>query len=172
LHMPDMDGLAVVRALRELSADARVLIFTADLRPSAEAEALAAGACALLPKPASRASLAEALARHAPRVSGAGQASARAPLVALFARTYPVEVSQLRQAVAAGDARAYGELLHGLRGASALLGFAEVAALCEAGEEGLTLGQVARLEDECGKAVAGRAHALDSALTFPRARTP
>src|SRR5690606_29061500 len=28
LHMPDMDGLAVVRALRELSADARVLIFT------------------------------------------------------------------------------------------------------------------------------------------------
>jgi len=51
LHMPDMDGLAVLRALRASALDLPVIVITAHDEPGVRAACLAAGANAYLSKP-------------------------------------------------------------------------------------------------------------------------
>jgi signal transduction histidine kinase/CheY-like chemotaxis protein len=67
LHLPGMDGIALLRALRSLDADGRprtpVLVATADVLPEDQAAALAAGAEGVLHKPFDAAGLLAAVAR-------------------------------------------------------------------------------------------------------------
>jgi CheY-like chemotaxis protein len=51
LRMPGMDGLGLLRALKQLSASTPVIIFTAYATDATAQEALAAGASAFLAKP-------------------------------------------------------------------------------------------------------------------------
>jgi CheY-like chemotaxis protein len=51
LHMPDMDGLGVLRELRAREIDLPVIIITAHDEPGVRADCLAVGASAYLPKP-------------------------------------------------------------------------------------------------------------------------
>jgi CheY-like chemotaxis protein len=59
LRMPRMDGLALLRALKQLSTSTPVIVFTADATEATAQEALAAGASAFLAKPFSGSELLE-----------------------------------------------------------------------------------------------------------------
>lgn len=59
LRMPGLDGLALLRAIKRVSPDTPVVIFTAYASDSAAGEAIRAGATAFLPKPFSAAQLLE-----------------------------------------------------------------------------------------------------------------
>ncbi len=52
LSMEDITGVDVLRALKLVDADARVVVVTADIQRSTEEAVLAAGADRLVPKPA------------------------------------------------------------------------------------------------------------------------
>src|SRR5690606_14884248 len=131
----------------------RVVIFTADERPSVNEECLAAGAAEVLRKPADASDLARVLRRAQ---SDSPKATARdARLVAVFAETYPKEIAALRRALEVGDHATCDDILHGLVGASALLGFTEVATLCREMKGRLTTDALERLEASCALAAAG-----------------
>jgi CheY-like chemotaxis protein len=51
LVMPGMDGLVVLRELRQFCSESRVVILSAYIEPDREAEAFRLGAVAVLPKP-------------------------------------------------------------------------------------------------------------------------
>ena len=53
LSMEDIGGVDVLRALRQLDGEARVIVVTADVQRSTEEAVLAAGAERVVPKPAS-----------------------------------------------------------------------------------------------------------------------
>lgn len=153
LHMPAMDGLETTRRIRALGTVPRVVIFTADERPSVNEECLAAGAAEVLRKPADASDLARVLRRAQ---SDSPKATARdARLVAVFAETYPKEIAALRRALDVGDHATCDDILHGLVGASALLGFTEVATLCREMKGRLTTDALERLEASCALAAAG-----------------
>lgn len=157
LHMPGMDGVATVRALRALEAPPHVVVFTADQRPGVEETVRAAGAAALLLKPATLDALADTLRRFGRRGSAAS-APARGQLVTLFSQTYPGELAQLRRAVAEKDDAACDELLHGMVGASALLGFTDVARRCDEVRAQRTTEAIDRLEAACASATEEHEH--------------
>lgn len=51
LTMPDLNGLEVLKRLRELDPAARVIVASADIQSGTQAEARELGACAYLTKP-------------------------------------------------------------------------------------------------------------------------
>ncbi len=163
LHLPDMDGLRVVRALRDCACAPRVVVFTADDRPGLREACLQAGADDLLLKPASIEELARTLragalgVRPASKGPGPGHGEGPSPreqLLQEFVRTYPGEIGQLRRALEVGDDAACDGVLHGLLGAGALLGLPEVTRLCREAQGGLTPEVLTRLEAACVAAAA------------------
>ena len=80
LHMPQMDGLTTANRIRDLdssSADARIMILTADTRPEEQSRLLNAGMDQVLTKPIAIADLAGAISgqssRHDARPKSPGQ---------------------------------------------------------------------------------------------------
>jgi len=70
LAMPGMDGLAVLRAIRTLPVHTAVVVISAHIEPSGEAEAKRLGAAAVLSKPSNIGELlrlCSELSHHSPR---------------------------------------------------------------------------------------------------------
>ena len=70
LAMPGMDGLAVLRAIRTLPMHTAVVVISAHIEPSGEAEAKRLGAAAVLSKPSNIGELlrlCSELSHHSPR---------------------------------------------------------------------------------------------------------
>jgi hypothetical protein len=129
-----------------------VIACTADGRASIREDCLAAGAADFVLKPASVGELAAAVLRQA--VPAAERKVPTRALAFEFARSYPNELEQMRRALAEGEHASCHELLHGLLGASALLGFSAVVESCRAAQTGLTLDDIDRIERDCMSAVA------------------
>ncbi len=70
LHMPGMDGHALIRALRERGATLRIVVMTADVMMSERERCMEAGADAFVTKPLRLAALREALAPVSSGVAG------------------------------------------------------------------------------------------------------
>ncbi|MBI3547878.1 MAG: response regulator [Elusimicrobia bacterium] len=51
LHMPDLDGVSVLREMRDVDASVRIIIMTADLLETRSKLAMEEGACDFVPKP-------------------------------------------------------------------------------------------------------------------------
>lgn len=51
LRLPDMNGLEVIRAVREIDTDAAIILCTSHGTPELYAQALALGACGVIAKP-------------------------------------------------------------------------------------------------------------------------
>jgi len=62
LTMGDMDGLEVLRRIRDLVSDARIIVVSADIQKSTAESVLASGATQFLGKPAGRDAIIEAVA--------------------------------------------------------------------------------------------------------------
>jgi two-component system chemotaxis response regulator CheY len=62
LTMGDMDGLDVLRRVRELAPDARVIVVSADIQRTTAESVMAAGAVLFLGKPATREEIVDAVA--------------------------------------------------------------------------------------------------------------
>ena len=157
LHMPEMDGIATTRALRASPAAPAVIAFTADSRAQVRDECLAAGAADVLVKPATIDQLAAAVRRRTmPRENEHAKASSPSAsvLVDEFARTYPRELDEMRRALADGQPARCDDILHGLLGASSMLGFASVVDLCHAARQAPTLDHIEQLQRACAGAVA------------------
>ncbi len=148
LHLPDMDGLRVVRALRASALPPNVVVFTADERPGLKEACREAGANGVLLKPASSEELARALRKAASATTPEGPPP-RVQLLQAFVQTWPGELIQLRRAFEAGDHPACDEVLHGLLGAAAMLGLTEVTGLCRAAQGRVTPEAIARLQAAC-----------------------
>ncbi|MDF2693562.1 MAG: response regulator [Labilithrix sp.] len=152
LHMPEADGLTTIRALRASASPPTVIACTADSRASVREDCLAAGAADFILKPVSMGELASAVLRHAAAPVAERKVPARA-LAFEFARSYPNELGQMRRALAEGERAQCHEILHGLLGASALLGFSDVVDSCRAAQTGLTLDDIERIQRACELAV-------------------
>lgn len=61
LTMPGMNGIEVIRQLKALDPQAKIIVGTADIQKLSVEEALAAGAMRVIPKPFSAEALQEAL---------------------------------------------------------------------------------------------------------------
>ncbi|MDF2179515.1 response regulator [Aliiglaciecola sp. CAU 1673] len=61
MTMPNMDGMAVLEAIREEKIETFVVVVSADVQPQSQARALELGALAFLPKPISSACLKQVL---------------------------------------------------------------------------------------------------------------
>lgn len=62
LSMEDIGGIDVLRTLRALDGDARVIVVSADVQRSTEQAVMEGGACRFLPKPANAQALVTAIA--------------------------------------------------------------------------------------------------------------
>ena len=154
LHMPEMDGLATTRALKATGSAPAVLVFTADRGASVREECLAAGAVDVVVKPATIAQLAAAvLRRTSPRRESRSARPPASVLVDEFARTYPRELDEMRRALAGGQPAQCRAIVHGLLGASSLLGYGDVVDLCHAAREAPTLNRIEQLQRACARAV-------------------
>lgn len=67
VRLPDGNGLALAREIKTAADSARVVIVSASVLPAEQANALASGAAAFLPKPIDASILVDMLVRLAPR---------------------------------------------------------------------------------------------------------
>lgn len=160
LHMPQMDGLATANSIRDLdapSAQARMVLLTADTRPEEQARMIDSGFEACLSKPLSINQLLAALqqvlgpgkarepaasyaARHdnsAPLVDGArilaaaqGDPATADRLGLMLSSELAGKLSLMDQFIAEGRKREAEDLLHQWTGASGFAGAVRLAQAC------------------------------------------
>ncbi len=154
MQMPVMDGIAATLAVRKseevTGRRARIVAMTANASDTDRARCVAAGMDGFIAKPVTIALLAEVIA-GAPRLAadtGSGEAPAvdatrRAELAEAFGedglreldQTFAADLatvlSDLRDALAAGDAAAIDRVLHSIKGAASNLGYMDLAAYAD-----------------------------------------
>lgn len=168
MEMPRLDGSGAARAIRareHREGTTRTPIIAVSAHRDAQLNAAAAGMDAYLAKPVDAMQLAELLDRvadgkltgpidHAARLSKVG---GRAELAAAIADTFlshqPTLMGEIDGAIAARSAEDLRRAAHGLRGALAMVGATEAAALADALERA-SLDEAPRLRDRLAAAVA------------------
>jgi len=129
LHMPGMDGEAVLRELRACQPGLPVLMLTADTVGETAQRLLSEGAVDVLHKPVSETRLFTALAQ----ALGQPQPTPTSPLPLeglrrrFWREAWPSFARQLREARQAEDRAALREVLHSLAGTAGLLGLTGLA---------------------------------------------
>ena len=161
-QMPEMDGFAATREIRRREGTDRhtpVIAMTAGASDSDRDLCLSAGMDDFLSKPVKPRDLGAMLARWvAPRAEESGpvldrevleelrsltpDGSLLADIVDTYLATVPDHIAELRDAVAAGDARAVQQCAHRLRGESSAVGALELARLCRSLEERSVIGHL------------------------------
>jgi PAS domain S-box-containing protein len=156
-QMPEMDGFTATREIRRREGPGRhtpVIAMTAGASDSDRDQCLSAGMDDFLSKPVKPRDIDAMLARwvDAREAGTTGEpvldravldelrqltpdGSLLADIVDAYLGTVPDHISQLKVAVAAGDAGAVRQSAHRLRGESSAVGAVEVAALCRSLEE-------------------------------------
>ncbi|HUF56590.1 MAG TPA: response regulator, partial [Thermohalobaculum sp.] len=189
-QMPEMDGYAAARAIRQKEAGAAhipIIALTADATRSAQARCSAAGMDALLTKPLRRTALARMLERWLPRepaepsgdetmpnnegildpaiLGNLRELEATSPgilkaLAAAFVEDTEWRLEEVRQRLAEQDAEAVARLAHQLSGSADNIGARYLAAACREMEQAAEAGDLTAAE--------GRLAALEA--EFARAR--
>lgn len=135
-HLPDGDGLALLRDLRALAASTPALAHTADPDPRRAARLREGGFDGVLRKPVSPRALREGVQRalgHGGRAVAEAPAPPWAPrLRQLFLDELPGQCRVLARARRRGDLAAMQPVLHRLRGSCALVGARELEACVRA----------------------------------------
>jgi CheY-like chemotaxis protein len=148
VSMPGMDGLSMLRRMRQQGSRARFLVVTSDPTDDVRAQAAAAGALACLAKPVGARLLLDFLRS---RTTGpAAQASLQAihdvedlhdedldaelmdRLQEMYETALPERLSAIARSTRAGDSTAVVSAAHTLAGTSGQLGHPEVASVCRA----------------------------------------
>jgi two-component system, NarL family, capsular synthesis sensor histidine kinase RcsC len=163
LHMPEMDGYALTRAVRKRWPDLPVVAVTAGVTQAELARCEEAGMAASATKPLSLQGLYELLVGTVGVAAGSCDALALPEGIdshlltggielsddawEIFERTYGSTLEALRAARVAADLSRLRQELHSLKGALAVFGYKELAAQCETVEMRLELDGYAALEN-------------------------
>jgi len=135
LHMPGMDGEAVLKRMRAQWPELPVFILTADVVDETARRLLGEGASAVLHKPihepALFAELAAAFGMAPPAVAETTPSSAELQQ-RFWRQEWPLFEQRLVRAQAAADATEMGEALHALLGTAGVVGLVELAATVRA----------------------------------------
>lgn len=83
-------------------------------------------------------------------------------LINLYLKDAPVKLVSMQEAVAGGDAGSLKRAAHGLRGSSASIGAARVAALCEGLEHASRVDSAGLLVEQLGRELEGVRRALEA----------
>lgn len=142
LHMPGMDGEAVLRKLRACQPELPVLMLTADTLGETAKRLQEAGARAVLHKPVGETRLFDALATALgqPLPSPSPPLELEGLRARFWRDDWPSFATRLRAARQAEDGPALHELLHTLAGTAGLVGLTKVATAARALEKACSSG--------------------------------
>ena len=148
VSMPGMDGLTMLRRMRQQGSRARFLVVTSDPTDDVRAQAAAAGALACLAKPVGARLLLDFLRS---RTTGPAAQASLQPihdaedlhdedldaelmdrLQEMYETALPERLSAIARSTRAGDSTAVVSAAHTLAGTSGQLGHPEVASVCRA----------------------------------------
>ncbi len=157
MNMPEMDGFAATRAIREMNLSVPVVALTARAIDGDRERCIAAGCNEYLSKPVDRRALIKLLSRLLPAsASTTGSTSAATPesrivsrladdqMMCEILRQYiaemPNTVTRLVTSLAVNDLKAVHAVMHELKGSAGGYGFDEITALASAAEASIRLG--------------------------------
>jgi signal transduction histidine kinase/CheY-like chemotaxis protein len=155
-EMPVLDGYSATRAMRAIESDRAVtptpiLALTAHALQEAKQRSLDAGCTDHLTKPIKKATLLEAIARHAPEPPSAAPIHVEVeswlkPVVPGYLEKRRADVTKLRHALEQGDYATVRTLGHQMTGTGASYGFADITEIGAMLEESALAGDAARIK--------------------------
>jgi CheY-like chemotaxis protein len=186
MHMTGMDGIETAKAIRAMAASAQpeIVALTADVSPETMRRLRQAGLGTILSKPATSASLLQALGRSRKRkgrVPGVTLRTDRAvdrgfldqqerliggsrlgELFVLFATVSEAQIATLREALGAADRTAVERAAHQFASSASALGLGQAVAQAAAIEAAAASAPLDELSDAVARLALARTEALES----------